>query len=192
MSVIGVDPGLGGALAHYNREQNILRVTSMPSWYMAVGKKTRKRIDAVALINYFELQKLMGAELVVIEAVGGRPKQSASSGFVFGYTVGLVYMACIAVRLPIETVPPTTWKKFLRVPGKNIDPSAIIKRADELLPDHREQWRGPKGGLSLDRAEAAMLALFGEQYVINSIRPAKMHDSEFKLVYEVSNVDVGA
>src|SRR5688572_15999903 len=100
MSVIGVDPGLNGALAYISDDGKDVHITDMPTWSMIVSKKARARVDAVGLIEYFELAKMMGVKLVMIEAVGGRPRQSASAGFVFGYSVGLVYMACVACKLP--------------------------------------------------------------------------------------------
>lgn len=167
MIVIGVDPGVSGALAAFNYKLGAIDITDMPTIETLVAGRRRPRIDAVELLNYFELQKAMGAELVMIEAVGQRPGQA--NMFAFGYGVGLIYMACIAVRLPIESVAPQTWKKLLRVPGKkHSEPGDIIRRADELLPDHRETWRGAKGGLKVDRAEAALLATYGVQFALRA------------------------
>lgn len=187
--VIGVDPGINGALATYDANYGLVSLIDMPAWHMPVGKKTRKRVDAVELADFFDTAKLLGVEIVVIEAVGGRPRQSASGGFVFGYTVGLIYMACIQARIPIETVPPTDWKKLLNVPGKSkANDDAIMARADELFPDHRHLMRGPKGGKMVDRAEAAMLALFGTRYLTGD-KGVKTDDSEYETVYR--NADTG-
>lgn len=198
MSVIGVDPGLSGAMARLDYTTGALDIQDMPTWNMVVAKKTRTRVDANDLIDYFELQKMMGAELVLIEAVGGRPKQSASAAFVFGYTVGLIYMACISVRLPIETVPPQVWKKVLGLPGKKEKQGKtskeqnglIIQRADELMPEYRNLWRGPQGGYKLDRAEAAMLAYYAAKYALNSTKAVDIRDPEWKLAYR--NADTGS
>ena len=92
MSVIGVDPGSGGALALYDAKNDALDITDMPTATVTIGKSRRMRIDAVSLLEYFEVAKLMGAELVIIEAVGGRPGQSGMNAFTFGYGVGLIYM----------------------------------------------------------------------------------------------------
>lgn len=213
--VVGVDPGLYGAMARYDDSTGILDVTDMPIWYMTVGKKQRPRVDAVELAEYFDMQKMLGAELVLIEQVGGRPKQSASAAYVFGYTVGLIYMACIAARLPIETVPPQVWKKVLNVPGKRdgrkgadkpvyateqeaktakrefkkqVD-GALIGRADEIFPNYRDVWRGPKGGFSLDRAEAALLAFYAGRYQVGKTKAVSIRDPEWKMVYH--NADTG-
>ena len=131
--ILGVDPGAGGAFAVYDSDtRKLLGIDDMPIWYQAVGKRKRKRVDALALADMFDLYEIMGVELVVMEAVGGRTGQSASAGFVFGYGVGLIYMAALYSRIVIETVPPGTWKKVMNVPGKSkADDSAIIARADE-------------------------------------------------------------
>lgn len=195
---MGVDPGIHGALATWDYNSGSLSVIDMPNWTMQINNKNRTRVDAVELLEYMEVQKLSGVELVMIEAVGGRPKQSAGGGFTFGYTVGLLYMACVAVRLPIETVPPQTWKKLMRVPGKaeiakrKSIPSgkaakewqvAIINRADECFPNARDLWRGKMGGMRIDRAEAALLAMYAGRYALNSTKITHIRDAEFKLAY---------
>lgn len=189
--VIGVDPGTGGALATVDETGALIDVQDMPHWFMPVGKKKRKRVDAVGLVEYFECAKeVMGVELVVLEAVGGRPKQSASAGFVFGYTMGLIYMACISVRLPIETVPPGTWKKLMNVPGKSrATDDAIEARCFEMFPDYVTELRGPNGGKKIDRCEAAMLGLFGQRHVLNAVGQID-GDSEWRSVYR--QADTGA
>ena len=211
MSAIGIDPGATGALAEYDYNTGVLDVQDMPTWFMALKKgKTRRRVDAVDLMEYFEIKKAMGAELVLVEEVGGRPGQSAANGFAFGYTAGLIFMACVAVKLPIETVPPGVWKKIMRVPGKKnskgekaelaklmgkepksqkeIDAS-IIARADELFPHYKNVWRGPKGGFNTDRAEAAMLARYCADYALK-LQGGRPNDVEWKLAYRVA--DLGA
>jgi hypothetical protein len=188
---MGIDPGVHGALAICNaKDASLVSVEDMPTWMMPIGKKTRARVDAVALADMFDLAVILGVELVVIEAVGGRPRQSAAGGFVFGYTVGLVYMACIHSRLAIETVPPGTWKKMLNVPGKaKANDDAIMQRADEIFPNERHLFRGVRGGKNLDRAEAAMLAHFGVKHVLHAAGSTG-GDSEWRGIYK--NADTGA
>lgn len=197
MSAIGIDPGISGALAHYQNGR-MVDVIDMPTFPMMINKKQRDRLDMVALAEYFMLKKMMGVQIVMLEAVGGRPRQSASAGFVFGYTVGALFALCIQVRLPITTVPPAVWKKVLQVPGKvdkhtkKMDKtyaSKIITRADELIPDDRQMWRGDKGGLKVDRAEAALLAMYGERYQLRV--PGNVQHpglAEYKLIYEKAEV----
>lgn len=190
--VAGIDPGTSGAVAVYDTNTlGIVGMHDIPVYYQTVGKKKRKRVDAIALMELFELLEIMGVEMVVIEAVGGRPRQSASGGFVFGYTVGLLYMAAMYKKLMIETVPPATWKKILNVPGKSRGTDEdIMARADEIFPKCRDLFRGVKGGKKVDRAEAAMLAKFGGDYVLPTMGPHSTEDTELILAYR--NADTGA
>lgn len=190
--ILGVDPGAGGAFAVYNAESNrLVSITDMPVWYQTVGKRKLKRVDALALADMFDTFEMMDIDLVVMEAVGGRPRQSASGAFVFGYGVGLIYMAALYNKLPIETVPPATWKKLMNVPGKqNGSDDDIIARADEMFPHDRHLWRGGRGGKRVDRAEAAMMARFGAEYVTRTLDKNNLSDAELRLAYQ--NADTGA
>ena len=88
--VLGIDPGHSGAFAVYDTDaQRISTIEDMPTWFQTVGKKKRPRIDALALADMFDTYEMMGVDLIVLEAVGGRPAQSASAAFVFGYGLGL-------------------------------------------------------------------------------------------------------
>jgi hypothetical protein len=197
MSAIGIDPGIHGALAHYERGR-VVDIIDMPTFPMVINKKQRDRLDMVKLADWLMVKKMMGVQVVMMEAVGGRPQQSASAAFVFGYTVGALFALCIQIRLPVTTVPASIWKKVLQCPGKKLkqskkmDPayaSKIITRADELIPEDRNKWRGPNGGLKVDRAEAALLGYYGVHYQLrvpgNIDHPGL---AEYKLIYEKAEV----
>lgn len=175
----------------------VLQCEDMPTFQMTIGKKTRSRIDAVAVADLIETYKMMGVALAVMEAVGGRPRQSASSGFVFGYATGLVYMALINARIPVETVPAQTWKKIMKLPGKkgkegaSTDKEHLIavkQRCNELLPDAGAQFYGPRGGARVDRMEAACMALFGYRHMLGNGQTQR--DVEGTIAYQMN--DVGA
>lgn len=183
MKVVGIDPGATGALAVFDTDGGLETIYDMPRWNVVVGKTTRPRIDTVQLAELFDVFKMLDVRLVVIEAVGGRPKQSASAAYVFGFGVGLLMMAAIQSRIPIETVEPATWKKLMRMPK---DDQGIVARGDELFPAHRDQFRGPKGAAKHDRVEAAALAKYGADFLLRSIRP----DAEWRMVY--MNAKAGA
>lgn len=172
--VLGIDPGSSGAFAVYDTATRRLvgPVQDLPVWYQTVGKAKRKRVDVLALADMFDEYEVMGVSLAVMEIVGGRGGQSAVAGFAFGYTVGVTYMAIFYSGIVIETVPPQTWKQMMNVPGKTkADASAIIARADECFPYDRAQFRGPQGGKLVDRAEAAMIAKFGGDFILPTLNP---------------------
>lgn len=182
--IIGIDPGIKGAIAC--NSGGALSIDDMPTYEITIGKgakaKTRKRIDAVALFNILQVHALCGVDLVVIEEVGGRPTDGGAAAFQFGWAAALVYMACIALELPIKTVKPGAWKEEMGVPGKKtvrgqkktdaekraetkMIAGMIVQRADEVWPAYRNEWRGPQGGYKLDRAEAALLSVYGATHV---------------------------
>lgn len=199
--IAGIDPGNSGAVAVYDTDSKALfSVDDLPFWFQSVGAKKRKRIDPIALISTFEMLHMIGVEIIVLEAVGGRPRQSAAAGFVFGYTVGLIYMCCMYSKLMVETVPPQRWKKFLGVPGKKGSSDKdtkkriegdIMKRVAELFPHNQDMFRTPKGAYRMDRADAALLAKFGGDYVWPTMSPNALRDDEqWRLAYR--NADTGA
>lgn len=193
--ILGIDPGGSGAFALY--APGILQIDDMPTFNMTVGKTTRKRVDAPGVADLIETYKMMGLELAVLEAVGGRPRQSASAAFVFGYSTGLVYMALINARIPVETVPPQTWKKLMKMPGKRKKGGAgadkeyldaIKVRATEILPDAGPLFYGPRGGARVDRMEAACMAVFGYRHMLGNGQ--RQTDVEGSHVYQRN--DLGA
>lgn len=178
-TVIGVDPGLAGALAVLDLASGeVVNIEDMPTMQILTrSKKQVNRIDKVALFGFFEMQKMLGCRMVLMELMGGRKGQGADAGMQLGLGVGLMQGMCIALGIPLDEIPPGVWKSAYGVPGKMIDGkiskaalTAIVKRADELLPSARDLFRGPKGGLQVDRAEAAMIAKYCAERVLN-IKP---------------------
>jgi crossover junction endodeoxyribonuclease RuvC len=191
--VAGIDPGVTGALAVYDSiTGKLVMVEDLPFWFQSVGTRKKKRLDPIGLSNLIGLVGLMGVELIVLEAVGGRPKQSAMGGFSFGYAVGMIYMSIMYEEIMLETVPPAQWKKLMNIPGKaKAGDEDILNRADEMFPDSRALFRGPQGGRKLDRAEAAMLAKFGADYVLRTLKPtADTKTVEFRAA--IVRADTGA
>lgn len=176
--ILGVDPGLGGAFAVYDTDtRSLIHVADMPTWFVTVNKKKRKRMDSIALAELFDFYQLLGIDMMVIEEVGGRPKQSASSAFSFGFVVGQVYAKGFESRFVLETVAPQQWKKILKIPGKKVkeggdkklNEGMIKKRISELFPTDLDKFKGPMGGWNMDRADAACLAKFGGDYIYSQI-----------------------
>ncbi|CAB4195335.1 hypothetical protein UFOVP1299_5 [uncultured Caudovirales phage] len=174
MLVLGVDPGLHGALALYDSEsRSILSITDMPIWIQPVGGKKREQLDELALMSLFRDYAMLGVSLAVIEKVGGIPGQSAPAAFNFGIAVSPLIMCCRYEGIPFERPTPQTWKPAMRVPGKRGSAALgakdatqeIIAVADRMFPNDTSRWRGPRGGFMADRAEAAMLARYGAEHL---------------------------
>jgi hypothetical protein len=161
MTTLGIDAGLNGAMALYSKV-GFLLVEDIPTFTVRMGKGLRQRVDPTMLLERIEILGAI-ADRAVIEQVAARPQNSGM--FAFGQVYGMIYLALITCKIPIHQVTPQAWKRTLQVPGKVTGTNeAIVARADELMPMSRDKWRGPKGGLLVDRAEAAMLAYYGEMY----------------------------
>ncbi len=157
--ILSCDPGLKGAFCFYVPETGRMDIVKMPTLYRDVGRKQNKRcfIDEAEVFKLVTLYTAEGATRLVIEAVGGRPGQSASAAFAFGQGFGAVRMAAIANGLTVEQVPPSVWKAALQVPANK---DIARARASQLIPTHAHRWvRKNQDGL----AEAAMLALFAHR-----------------------------
>lgn len=193
--ILGIDPGNNGAFAVYDTDSRALvgDVIDMPVWFQTVGKRKRKRVDTLAIADMFDTYVMMGVGLIVMESVGGRGGQSAVGAFTFGYGVGVVYMAAFYSGIPMDSATPNEWKAQMNVPGKaKADDSAILQRADELFPADRHKFRGERGGKRIDRAEAAMLAKYGGDYMLGQLRAGGLAigDAERRLTF--ANIQTGA
>lgn len=197
--IAGIDPGNNGAVAVYDpHARQLVSVEDLPFWFQTVGKKKRRRLDPIGLMELFDTLAMIGVELAVMEAVGGRPRQSASAGFAFGYTVGLIYANLMRVGVMVETVPPMRWKKMMNVPGKQGGSQDrklikkaegdIINRSNELFPQNTDMFKTERGAIRMDRIDAAFLAKFGGDHVLRTI--GMVTDVEFKLAYR--NAETGA
>lgn len=182
--VVGIDPGAYGAFAVYDTaSREITEVHDMPVWFMSVNKTKRARVDVLAVSELFDWFSMLGVSLVVLEAVSGGSSKGTSNSFAFGYGVGVVAAAAILSKIPLETVPPTKWKKLLDVPGKTkATPDDIMARGLQMFPKQRDLFYGPKGGKLVDRMEAAMLAKVGGDYVLRDNGEDK-GDVELRLAY---------
>lgn len=168
MKIIAVDPGLTGAIAVLDTETQKLDVVDMPT------TKNARKGAGLTIIDAPKLHELIcnwrlwyDASHIIIEEVGGMPKQSAPAAFNFGYGCGLVYMAAVAADLSIELVTPQRWKGNMKV---STTPAQIRSRATEVFPFYRAYWdheflnlKSPTSEVGLGRAEAALLAAYGQR-----------------------------
>ena len=145
--VLGVDPGLSGALALLDPDGDLLEVDDMPA---AAG-----RVSGVLVQNLLrgwgcDMGHLDGT--AVIEDVNARPTDARSSAFKFGRATGVVEGVIAANCWPLAYVTPAKWKKAL---GLSADKGVSRRRAIELWPDHAHLFARVKDD---GRAEAALLA----------------------------------
>lgn len=167
--LLAADPGLDGAICAYDTRAGRMDLFDMPTQAMALVRKTtaKRVIDRAALYEIIRLHGVCGATYFFCESVGGLPGQSAPAAFNFGKGVGYLEMAASVVGLRWEPVPAAIWKRVMRAPA---DKDAAITRACELMPEMRDKFMtGGNKSVRSGRAEAAMLALYGERVLRHAV-----------------------
>ena len=121
MIVIGIDPGLSGALAILENKR-VLGIFEMP--VMPEGKKNKRQLNSAQLVNILRDNVKINEEIaVVVEQVNAMPGQGVTSMFNFGQTFGAIKGVCAALNLPIYLVRPSKWKKHFELINSSKDSS---------------------------------------------------------------------
>lgn len=153
--IIGIDPGLSGAMAVFDPEGGLLDVQDLPVLEARrASGKVKRSLDAYEMARRVDALASQSG-LVVIEQVGVRPGEGGVGAFSFGEGFGLLKGICIANFLRVETVTPQVWKCAMGVKGDKDESRA---RASVLLPRSAGFWPLKKHD---GRAEAALIALYG-------------------------------
>lgn len=151
-AILGIDPGLSGALALYDAD-GALEVIDVPTLQLK-----KRVIDEYALARIIDDWSSRVRE-VWLEQVATRPGEGAVGAFSFGRGYGLIRGICAASFLPIHDVTPAVWKRALKVTG---DKDEARARASALFPRHAGAWPLKKHD---GRAEASLIALYGMRQI---------------------------
>ena len=130
MKIIGIDPGLSGAIAilENNKVLNIFDIPVMPE-----GKKNKRQLNSALLVSLLRENITNNEEVaVVVEQVNAMPGQGVTSMFNFGQTFGAIKGICAALNLPIFFVRPSKWKKYFELINSSKDSSRT--KAIEMYP----------------------------------------------------------
>jgi len=147
MIVVGIDPGITGAIAFTGDHQEVV---DMPVMASTKGKNQ---------VNAYELARILGEksiEKVVIEKVGAMPKQGVASMFNFGKSAGVIEGVCAGLSLSVEFVTPQKWKKQAGLIGKDKDFSRTV--AIQKYPHFADLLTRKK---DCGRADAIHIAMHG-------------------------------
>ena len=146
--VIGIDPGISGAIAVFE-DGKLVNVIDMPTLEVDSGKTKKRHISAVSLCNYLTV---FSNAHVVIEKVGAMPGQGVTSMFNFGRSAGIIEGVVVGLKIPHTYVTPATWTKAVgRAAGKD----ASRMRAMELFPAKADLFKRAKDD---GRADACLIA----------------------------------
>jgi len=153
MIIIGIDPGISGAISIV-KNKKIIEVYDTPT--MIDGKKNKRQINGAQVTNIIK-EVLNGNEevVVVVEHVNAMPGQGVTSMFNFGQSFGVIKGICAALSVPIYFVRPSKWKKHFNLIKTNKDASRT--KVIEAYPDIASKLHRKKDS---NRADAILIALY--------------------------------
>ena len=161
MKIIGIDPGLSGAIAVVQNNK-VLAIYEMP--VMAEGKKNKKQLNSAQLVNIIRENTENEDEIaVVVEQVNAMPGQGVTSMFNFGQTFGAIKGICAALKLPIFFVRPSKWKKHFELINSSKDSSRT--KAIEMYPSLANQLSKKK---DVNKSDAILIARFYSENRLNN------------------------
>ena len=155
MYIIGIDPGISGAICFFDNGK-ILDVIDMPT--MIDGKKNKKQVNGSQLVNEINqrISNISNSKIsVVVEHVTAMPGQGVTSMFNFGQSFGVLKGICAALKLPIFFIRPIKWKKYYNL--INTEKDASRTKAIEMFPSFSSQLSKKKDS---NKADAILIASF--------------------------------
>ena len=153
MRIIGIDPGLNGAIAVLQNNK-IIEIHDIP--VMTDGKKNKRQLNSAQLVKLLKDNFQDETDTVVIvEQVNAMPGQGVTSMFNFGQTFGAIKGICAALNLPIFFVRPAKWKKHFDLINSSKDASRT--KAIEMYPSISDQLSKKK---DVNKSDAILIARF--------------------------------
>ena len=177
--ILGIDPGLGGAISAYDaKSKKLIGCHDMP---LAHPSKRKGRVKPRGHIDHYALSTIIDtysryAVLAVLEDVGGMTYidkfgqirgQGTAASFAFGKATGIVLGIVAANYIPLLFSKPSIWKPLM---GLGHDKDLSRSEAQRLFPDFRSYFYQKRHD---GRAESALLALFGANRLLSIVQQPK-------------------
>jgi crossover junction endodeoxyribonuclease RuvC len=163
MKIIGIDPGLSGAIAVIENNK-VLNIFDMP--VMPEGKKNKRQLNSAHLVKLLRDNIIKNEEIaVVVEQVNAMPGQGVTSMFNFGQTFGAIKGVCAALGLPIFFVRPSKWKKHFELINSSKDASRT--KAIEMYPLLSNELSKKK---DVNKSDAILIARFYSETRLNEVK----------------------
>ena len=153
MKIIGIDPGLSGAIA-VMKNNKVLNIFEIP--VMSEGKKNKRQLNSAQLVRLLKDNIKDEAEVSeIVEQVNAMPGQGVTSMVNFGQTCGAIKGICAALSLPIFFVRPSKWKKHFELINSSKDSSRT--KAIEMYPLLSSELSKKK---DVNKSDAILIARF--------------------------------
>ena len=151
---IGIDPGLGGALAFIPEAPNLPWVVNMPVIKHG-GGFVKRAVDLPELARELKLLQVIGEPYATMEKVHAFPGQGSSSVFSLGMSFWGVAGVFAALGIPLTLVEPRAWKLNY---GLDKDKQKSLDLARKMFPTVKLTRKKDHG-----RAEALLIAAYGRR-----------------------------
>ena len=155
MLIIGIDPGISGAICFFEDGQ-VKEIIDMP--VMADGKKNKRQVNGPQTYNEIlkRVNKFAKKDIiVVIEQVSAMPGQGVTSMFNFGQSFGVLKGICSAMQLSMFFIRPAKWKKYFGLIKTEKDASRT--KVIEIFPYISSELSRKKDS---NKADAVLIASF--------------------------------
>ena len=155
MLIIGIDPGISGAICFFEDGQ-VKEIIDMP--VMAEGKKNKRQVNGPQTYNEISsrINKFSKKDItVVIEQVSAMPGQGVTSMFNFGQSFGVLKGICSAMQLSMFFIRPVKWKKYFGLIKTEKDASRT--KVIEIFPYISSELSRKKDS---NKADAVLIASF--------------------------------
>ena len=163
MKIIGIDPGLSGAIAIFENKK-VTNIYEMP--VMSEGKKNKRQINSAQLVKILRDNIQANDEVsVVVEQVNAMPGQGVTSMFNFGQSFGAIKGVCAALNLPIFFARPSKWKKHFELINSSKDSSRT--KVIEMYPSLSSHLSKKKDA---NKSDAILIARFYSETKAENIK----------------------
>ena len=159
MIIIGIDPGLEGALAKIG-SYGLIDMQDMPVMPRSVGGTVKSQVNGAGLHQLLQ-EWAAGHDknefMVFIERVNAMPKQGSASTFSLGHTTGIIEGVICAYGLAHQMIQPGAWKKHFKLTADKDSARALAQRYYPEASLARKKDH--------NRAESLLIARYGWEKV---------------------------
>ena len=159
--IIGIDPGVMGAVGITTAEGKFVDVFDLPT-VLANKSSQRRQVNAYELASLLRTALLEYPDVVAItENVAAMPQQGVSSVFAFGKSYGIILGVLATLGISTHVVSPSKWKGYYQL-GRDKDQSRELAQ---------RMWPNAPLGLKRhhNRAEALMLAKYCSDAILRPL-----------------------
>lgn len=142
LRVLGIDPGLTGAMAFLNADGSLEELEDLPT----LGKILNSHLLSRLIQGYGPIKS------AIVEQAQSMPRQGIAGAFNYGVNYGIIIGVLATLEVPTSFVTASVWKRKVHL---TTDKTLSRRRASERWPARADDFKRVKDD---GRAEAALLA----------------------------------